>query len=80
MEKTCPYETGAGDPFHHACRDCREQTCAHHHVALHVVKALIEDGESFIARIAPANMKYLQLQEGDTLLVIGIQSALVPGD
>jgi len=78
MEKPCPYETKVDDPFHHACKDCRDQTCGHHQVALHVVKALIEDGESFIARIAPTNMKYLHLQEGDHLLVIGKQSALVP--
>ncbi|RPH82402.1 MAG: hypothetical protein EHM75_13230, partial [Desulfobacteraceae bacterium] len=43
-----------------------------------VVKSLIEDGESFKARISPANMKYLDVEEGDFLLLKGTQSAVVP--
>ena len=47
-------------------------------MALHVVKALLEDGESFKVRISPSNMKYLKVQEGDFLLLKGTQSAVVP--
>ena len=78
MSEHCPHETQVNDPFHHTCKDCRDQTCGHHQVALHVVKALIEDGEAFKARISPANMKYLHVQEGDFLLFKGTQSAVVP--
>ena len=78
MSEHCPHETQVNDPFHHTCKDCRDQTCGHHQVALHVVKALIEDGETFKARISPANMKYLHVQEGDFLLLKGTQSAVVP--
>jgi transitional endoplasmic reticulum ATPase len=78
MSEHCPHETQVNDPFHHTCKDCRDQTCGHHQVALHVVKALIEDGEAFKARISPANMKYLHIQEGDFLLLKGTRSAVVP--
>ena len=78
MAEHCPHETQVNDPFHHTCKDCRDQTCGRHQVALHVVKALIEDGESFKARISPSNMKYLHIQEGDFLLLKGTQSAVVP--
>jgi transitional endoplasmic reticulum ATPase len=78
MEENCPYENQANDPFHHACKDCRDQTCGRHQLALHVVKALNEDGESVLARIAPNNMNYLQLQEGDYLWIAGKQQAVVP--
>ena len=78
MEENCPYENQSDDPFHHACKNCREQTCGHHQLALHVVKGLNEDGESFIARIAPDNRHYLDLQEGDYLLITGKQQAVVP--
>ncbi len=78
MEENCPYENQADDPFHHTCKDCRDQTCGRHQLALHVVKALNEDGESVIARIAPNNMNYLQLQEGDYLWIEGKQQAVVP--
>ena len=79
MSEHCPHETQVNDPFHHTCKDCREQNCGHHQVALHVVKALIEDGEDFKARISPSNMKYLHLQEGDFLLVKGTQCGGGPG-
>lgn len=78
MEEDCPYKNQSKDPFHHACKNCREQTCGHHQLALHVVKGLNEDGESFIARISPENMRYLDLQEGDYLRIIGKQQAVVP--
>lgn len=64
MSEHCPHETQVNDRFHHTGKDCRDQTCGHHQVALHVVKALIEDGEAFKARISPANMKYLHVQQG----------------
>ena len=78
MEENCPYENQSNDPFHHTCKDCRDQTCGRHQLALPMVKALNEDGESFIARIAPDNMHYLDLQEGDYLCISGKQQAVVP--
>jgi transitional endoplasmic reticulum ATPase len=78
MEEKCPYEDQSNDPFHHTCKDCRDQTCGQRQLALHVVKALMEDGESFKARIAPENMEYLHLEEGDYLRIRGKQEAVVP--
>ncbi|MBI5584264.1 MAG: AAA family ATPase [Deltaproteobacteria bacterium] len=78
MNESCPHETQVNDPFHHTCKDCREQVCGHHQVALHIVKALIEDGEAFTARMAPTNMKYLHLEEGDYILLQGQEPAVVP--
>lgn len=78
MSESCPHETQVNDPYHHTCKDCREQVCGHHQVALHVVKALIEDGETFTARISPGNMGYLHLQDGDWLLLRGQEQAVVP--
>lgn len=78
MSETCPFESQADDPYHHTCKDCRDQTCGHHQLPLHVAKALIEDGGSFKARISPGNMTYLHLQEGDFLLINGGQTAVVP--
>ena len=78
MPETCPHETKVDNPFHHTCKDCREQVCGHHQVALHVVKSLIEDGDSFKARISPSNMNYLHLQEGDFILLKGQEPAVVP--
>jgi len=77
MSETCPYETQAHDPYHHTCKDCRDQTCGHHQLALYVSRALIEDEDSFKARISPGNMEYLHLQEGDFLMVTGERTALV---
>jgi transitional endoplasmic reticulum ATPase len=78
MEDSCPYKDQAADPFHHTCKDCRDQSCGHRQLALHVVKGLNEDGDSFIARIAPDNLQYLQLQEGDYLWIKGKKQAVVP--
>jgi transitional endoplasmic reticulum ATPase len=78
MSESCPHETQVNDPYHHTCKDCREQVCGHHQVALHVVKALIEDGETVRARISPGNMSYLHLQDGDYLLVRGQEQTVVP--
>jgi transitional endoplasmic reticulum ATPase len=78
MEENCPYEGQSNDPFHHTCKDCRDQTCGHRQLALHVVKALNEDGDSFIARIAPENMQFLYLEEGDYIWIKGKQEAVVP--
>ena len=78
MEHRCPHEDHANDPYHHACKDCKDQTCGGHHLALHVAKALEEDGGAFIARLSPANMEFLQLKEGDHLLVEGNSTAVVP--
>ena len=78
MSEPCPHETQVNDPYHHTCKDCREQVCGHHQVALHVVKALMEDGETFTARISPGNMSYLHLQDGDCILLRGQEQAVVP--
>jgi transitional endoplasmic reticulum ATPase len=78
MSESCPYETQANDPYHHTCKDCRDQSCGHHQLALHVARTLIEDEESCKARISPGNMEYLHLQEGDFLLISGDHSAVVP--
>lgn len=78
MEEHCPFETQAEDPYHHACKDCRDQACGHHQIFLHVTRALVEDKEAFKARISPVNMDYLHLQEGDTVLVTGDKTAAVP--
>jgi transitional endoplasmic reticulum ATPase len=78
MSGQCPHETQVNDPFHHGCKDCREQICGHHQVALHVVKSLLEDGDAFQARISPTNLNYLHLQEGDFILVQGENTAVVP--
>ncbi|MBA4392381.1 MAG: AAA family ATPase [Desulfobacca sp.] len=77
MPESCPYEPQANDPFHHTCKDCRDQTCGHHQLALYVARSLIEDEESFKARISPGNMEYLHLQEGDFLLIMGDKTAVV---
>jgi transitional endoplasmic reticulum ATPase len=78
MSGSCPHEDQANDPYHHTCKDCREQVCGLRQVALHVVKALVEDGEAFMARISPANMQYLHLEDDDFILLKGQQPAVVP--
>jgi transitional endoplasmic reticulum ATPase len=78
MSDACPYETQVNDPYHHTCKDCREQSCGHHQLALYVARSLIEDEESCKARISPGNMEYLHMQEGDFLMVSGERTALVP--
>ncbi|MBI4776892.1 MAG: hypothetical protein HY788_22380 [Deltaproteobacteria bacterium] len=55
MEHRCPHENHVDDPYHHACKDCKDQTCGGHHLALRVAKALEEDGGAFIARLSSAS-------------------------
>lgn len=78
MEENCPYEGQADNPYHHTCKDCRDQSCGQHQLSLHVARALMEDGEIFKARISPANLGYLHIQEGDFILISGDQTAVVP--
>jgi len=78
MDHKCPHEPHAHDPYHHACKDCKEQKCDHQHLALYVAKALIEDGDAFMARTAPSNLEFLGVREGDFILVEGTRRALVP--
>jgi hypothetical protein len=46
MDEKCPYEDQSCNPFHYACKDCRDQACGRSQLILHVIKAPIEDGES----------------------------------
>ncbi|MBF0509903.1 MAG: CDC48 family AAA ATPase [Deltaproteobacteria bacterium] len=78
MSHDCPHENHAHDPYHHTCKDCRHQDCGGHHLALHVAKALGEDGDDFIVRLAPANMDFLHLDEGDFILIEGATRAVAP--
>ncbi len=78
MEHDCPHHGHAHDPYHHACKDCREQSCGEHHLSLHVARSLVEDGDRFMARMAPCNLEFLRVKEGDFVMVGGEGKALVP--
>jgi transitional endoplasmic reticulum ATPase len=78
MEDNCPYDGQADNPYHHTCKDCRDQSCGHHQLSMHVARAMIEDGEAFKARIPSGNLTFLHLQEGEFILVSGDKTAAVP--
>lgn len=78
MTTPCPYQGHAENPLHHTCKDCREQSCGDRHLALHVVKALLEDEDAFLARLSPENLTFLGLKPGDDLLIKGKKDAVVP--
>jgi len=78
MTSPCPYEGQSENPLHHACKDCREALCGDRHLALHVVKSLLEDEEAFIARLSPENLAFLGLKAGDDVWIKGKKEAVVP--
>jgi transitional endoplasmic reticulum ATPase len=78
MEHDCPHHGHADDPYHHACKDCREQSCGEHHLSLHVARSLVEDGDRFMARMAPCNLEFLRVKQGDFVMLEGASKALVP--